>query len=369
MKLAYLVAAPGIPVQGPTGASGHLRDVVAALRAQGPTRLYAARDVDHRGRFGGPSPAVITGTPGWPSWLPRWRELREVRASRRLARHVLEDAHGGWCPDVLIERHTIFSDAAWRVGDRLGRPWMLEVNAPLVDERLRFEEVRNLELARRWERSVLLAAPCIVTVSPWLKTWLETQVGCRRVHWVPNGVRALRGDRARGRALLGVDEDQKVIGFLGSDRPWQGLEVLPEVAARVGARVALLGRFQNPPEDALTPGFLEGQQLADAVAALDVGLVPYPKDAPPWFCPLKVFQYRAQGTPVVATDVGGVGKLVRGGGSVVPPGDVDALVIAVQRWLAQGRTPIKVRSWSTVASDLRRLAADLPLPRSARLQA
>lgn len=363
MRVAYLVAAGGIPVQGPTGASGHVRELVTALRTLGPCRLYAAAAEDHRGRHGPPVPATVTGTPGWPSWLRQWRELREVRASRALARRVLEDAHGGGALDLIIERHSLFSDAAWRVGERLGVPWILEVNAPQVLERQRFEELLQPTLARRWEQQVLRAAPCVVTVSPWLKRWLVEQVGCRpeRVHWVPNGVPALRGDRVRGRELLGVGPDEPLVGFLGSDRPWHGVDQLPAVAAECGARLVLLGDYTSPPEDAVAPGFLSGQELADAIAALDVGMAPYPVTAPPWFCPLKIFQYRAQGVPVVATDVGAVRELVKGGGTVVPPGAHGSMVAAVRRWLSPGvrRPRPRVRSWASVARQLLELGRGL----------
>ncbi len=384
MRLAYLVAAGGIPVQGPTGASGHVRELVQALRRTGPCALYAAVEADHRGRFGPPVPATITGTPGWPSWLAPWRELREVRAARALARRVLEDAHGAPVPpgrptrengppyDLLIERHSLFSDASWRVGARLGIPWILEVNAPHVRERQRFEELRQPALARRWERQVLQAAPCIVTVSPWLRRWLVDTVGCRpeRVHWLPNGVPPWVGDRARGRARLGLAADDPVIGFLGSNRPWHGADQLPALARAVGAHLVLIGGFPSPSPAAegaagpgprvLRPGFLHGQALADVLAALDVGLAPYPADAPPWFCPLKLFHYRAQGTPVVATDVGALSELVAGGGSVVPPDEPRALAAAVKHWLGAPRPPRRVRSWDSVARELRTLGAALP---------
>jgi glycosyltransferase involved in cell wall biosynthesis len=101
----------------------------------------------------------------------------------------------------------------------------------------------------------------------------------------------------------------------------------------------------------ICPGHLGPQALADAVAALDVGLAPYPPDAPPWFCPLKILDYRAQGTPVVASDLGDVRALVERGGSVVPAGDDDAFVEAVRSWIGRRVRPA-VRSWEQVAGEL-----------------
>src|SRR5687768_7729061 len=138
MRLAYLVAAPGIPTQGPSGASAHVRSIVTALRNEHDVACVAALDEDRRGRFGTELGASCRGVPGWPSWLGHFRELREVWAARRVARATLDRVFGGQTLDGLVERHTLFSDAGWRVADRLGIPWVLEVNAPPVQERLRF---------------------------------------------------------------------------------------------------------------------------------------------------------------------------------------------------------------------------------------
>lgn len=353
MRIAYLLPAPGIPVQGPSGASAHARDLVGALRAEHEVRLYAARLEDRRGHFGPTTPAIETGVPSWPGALKGWRELREVRAARRLAARVRADTLDDWPVDLLIERHSLFSDAGWRLHDRLGVPWVLEVNAPPLLERKRFEEVVRPSLARRWQRSVLQAAPVVVGVSRWLVRWLREEMGCRNVRWVPNGVTALRGDRARGRAALGLREGEPVVGFVGSMKPWHDARQMVEVARAAQARLVVAGHVpaDKLPKGALATGFLGPQDLADVVAALDVGLAPYPADSPPWFCPLKVLDYRAQGTPVVASDVGDVATLVEDGGTVVPAGDTEAMVTSVCAWLGRRATP-RVRSWRSVGREV-----------------
>lgn len=362
MRIAYLVAAPGIPVQGPSGASAHVRGLVRGLRERHEVRLVAARRVDHRGEYGQRLGGVVeTGVPGWPSWLKGWRDLREVRTARRLAWTVIKDARVNPAPELVIERHSLFSDAAWRVGDTLGLPWILEVNAPASREREQFEQLRRPELARRWEGDVLRAAPVIVTVSTWLRDWLVREHGCRRVQVVANGTAAQPGDRARGRARLGLGSDEPAIGFLGSMKPWHGVGRLARVARALGTRLVLLGERRDPatflvegerlPEDTIWPGHLAGPELWDAVAALDVGLAPYPETAPPWFCPLKILDYRAQGVPVVASEVGECAGLVGEAGSVVPPEDDEALVEAVRSWLGRRTAPWR-RTWSEVGEEM-----------------
>ena len=351
LKVAYLLPSPGIPIRGPSGASAHARNLVRAMGEDHDVRVFTARISDHRGVHGEPVPSVACGAPAWPRWLGRYRDIVEVSAARRLAERLRVETRNGWQPDLLVERHTLFSDAGWRIHDALDIPWVLEVNAPPVLERERTGELRRPRWARRWEQRVLQAAPAVVTVSRWLVRWLEDEVGCRNVHWVPNGATPLRGSRKRGRKLLGVKGKQPVVGFVGSMKPWHGVGRLPAIAEALDARLALIGAMDSPMDDALCPGHLGPQDLADAVAALDVGLAPYPADAPPWFCPLKILDYRAQGTPVVATSIGECEHLVGTGGTVVEPGDDQAIIDACKAWLGK-RTDRRVRSWHRVAKQV-----------------
>ena len=185
--------------------------------------------------------------------------------------------------------------------------------------------------------------------------------GAIQVVRVPNGVEARVGDRDRGRARLGVHDDRPLLGFVGSMKPWHGVGRLPALARSLGARLVLAGEARDPasflgpgealPEDTLRTGHLGPQDLADVAAALDLGMVPYGPDAPPWFCPLKVLDYRAQGTPVIGTDVGDTADLVGEAGAVVPPDDPGALLEAARAWLGR-RCPPMVRSWGQVGAEL-----------------
>ncbi|MDP2307878.1 MAG: glycosyltransferase family 4 protein [Pseudomonadota bacterium] len=358
MSRVLLVPAPGIPVLGPSGASAHVRGIAQALR---PVAIIAARAQDHRGAHGAVdapilAPILETGVPGWPSWLDHYREYTEVWTSRRIAR-----AASAFAPTLVWERHTLFSDAGWKLHAATGASWILEVNAPPVAERLRYETVRLRRWAESWERDVLTAAPRVLAVSAWLADWLRS-LGCRDVRHVPNGVVPHRGDRDGTRRALGL-ENAHVIGFVGSMKPWHGVERLPALLDALPDAVGLLVgegpvRIEHP--RLIHAGQVSEARVADLVAAMDVGLAPYGADAPPWFCPLKILAYRAQGTPVVATDIGDSRLLVGDAGTVVPLGGKlggnrggnlgDALVDAVRAWQGR-RTPPWVRGWEDVVAE------------------
>ena len=351
-RRVVISAAPGIPLLGPSGASAHVRGIAEALRAT----VVTPRFVDHRGMAGATSaPALATGVAGWPSWLPTYREQAEVFTSRRCARAASELA-----PDLVYERHSLFSDAGWKLHSS-GARWILEVNAPLVEERARAGELRDRKFAERWEREVLLAAPEIVAVSAWLVNWLRS-LGCQNVRHLPNGVQPWSGNRDETRARLGLS-DKFVLGFLGSMKPWHGVERLPGLLdALPGAVMLMVG---NGPTKVVHPGMIHMGQVSEAeaanlVAAMDVGLAPYGPDAPPWFCPLKVLAYRAQGTPVVASDLGDCRALIGNSGTLLPCTATAAeLAEACSHQRNLDRPAKFLRSWQAVADEA------LTLPRSA----
>lgn len=335
-----LCAAPGIPVLGPSGASAHVRGVAEALR---PVAVVAALRADRRGEHERLDlPIIETGVPGWPSWLSGFREYTEVLAARRVARAAVA-LH----PTLIWERYALFSDAGWKVHAATGAPFLLEVNAPLLEERRRFETLRRPRWAATWEREVLLAAPAVAAVSQWLVDWLRAEIGCTNVLHLPNGVAPHRGDRDATRQRLGVT-DRFVIGFLGSMKPWHGVERLVELLEVFPDAVGLCvgdGPVQLSHPRLIQLGQVPEAATADYVAAMDIGLAPYRTDAPPWFCPLKILAYRAQGTPVVAADVGDC-RLLTGDGGTVGEDFRDAILA----WRGRRATP-SLRSWSTVVGE------------------
>lgn len=348
---------PGIPLFAPSGAGAHLRGLARALARRAPLDLLVAAPADGRGSVGEAPPARFVGIPPWPSPLGRWRELRERWLSHRLHRAIEQDLVG---LSLLIERASLYCDAGMRLHQEHGIPWLLEVNAPLAVERARSGSLAFPRFAHNFERSVLRAAPLVVAVSQALTHQLRSEFGLRNVHWVPNGSDLPPGDRSRGRARLGLSDDEPILGFVGAVRPWHGLERLPSLARALGARLLVVGAGPHP-EGAIGVNWAEGTELADLIAAMDVGLAPHPAEAPDHFCPLKILDYRSQGTPVLASDLGDAAVLTEGGGLVVPAGDDVALRTAALHLLGIRFSPAR-RTWDHVAARLLALAGIGPSP-------
>jgi glycosyltransferase involved in cell wall biosynthesis len=138
-----------------------------------------------------------------------------------------------------------------------------------------------------------------------------------------------------------------VIGAVANLRPVKGIDVLLRAAARVAAehpqvRFRVAGQGEQRPElERLIGEFSLGNQfeligpVADVPAFLagaDVAVLPSHAEG----MSNALLEYMAAARPVVATDVGANGHLLRGGelGVLVPPNDPAGLAVALGRLLA-----------------------------------
>ena len=373
-RVAYVSTDPGVPVFGSKGASVHVQAVVRELlRRSIEVHLVTAR-------LGGDLPRGlggvvvhelprITGTPG--------REREEsARRSARAAADVLARVHSDTPLDLVMERYSLWSDAAMTWARACDVPGVLEVNSPLVDEQAQHRVLADRVGAEAIARRAFDAADSVIAVSEPVARWVLDRTDNRNVTVVPNGVdtRYIRpGLEGRPRAASHLDQrgesraashldqrgepraashlDQRapfVIGFVGTLKPWHGVEVLVEAFARLartddGTRLRLVG--DGPQRAAIAAqaerlgvadrvdlvGAVAPERMPEELARMDLAVAPYPQLPDFYFSPLKLYEYLAAGLPVVASDIGPVGEVLDGGhlGVLVTPGDVTELAAAL----------------------------------------
>ena len=330
MKLAYICADRGISLLGHKGASIHLRSLAAALAARGNEVIVACRRLEG------------------PNQPPAGVEVRVMPAS--------EDEHARWTreflresrADALLERYSLSSGTAAQAARAAGLPFVLEVNAPLVEEAARYRGLGDVPTWRAREQALLSSADAVIAVSGGVRDHVvATGVSAAQVFVVHNGVDVGAFQMAVGSPTRqpGRVDNEVVIGFAGSLKPWHGVDVLLRAFAEVPGRPRLLVVGEGPMRadlEALASsldltsavrfvGAVPHVEMPVVLAAMNIGVAPYTAQDSFYFSPLKVAEYLAAGLPVVASDQGDLREVVGDAGLLVPPDDVAALAAALAR--------------------------------------
>ncbi|WP_426955497.1 glycosyltransferase family 4 protein [Muricoccus radiodurans] len=230
-------------------------------------------------------------------------------ATRRLARAAAEFA-----PDVIYERYNLFHLSGALVARSRGLPLLLEVNAPLAEERARFSGLRLRRLARWAETFVWRRADRVLPVTKVLADHVAAAgVPRDRIAVVANGIH-LHEFPAEDPGPVSA-ERPLVLGFVGFVRDWHGLDgVIRAIAAWQGPpRLSLLVVGEGPARPALETlaaelgvadqvtftGLAERAAVPAHIRSFDIALQPA---SVPYASPLKVFEYMAAGRAIVAPD-------------------------------------------------------------------
>ncbi len=377
MRLAYISADPGVPVYGSKGASVHVQEVVRALGRQGAKVTLVTS------RIGGNAPADLEEVrvlelPKLPKCDSALREQAALANNVQLT--ALLGREGPF--DAVYERYSLWSFAGMETARRWGVPGLLEVNAPLIDEQLEHRGLVHREEADGVAARVFAAATALLPVSGEVASYLKDFPGTRnKIRVTPNGV-----DPARFLPSC-PDPAAFTVGFVGTLKPWHGVEVLLAAFAALRqevpvARLLLVGA--GPEQGRLDAeaarlglgaaveftGAVAPERVPALLARMDVAVAPYPAQEQFYFSPLKVYEYMAAGLPVVASRVGQLSELIDDGrsGLLCPPGDAAALTRALarladdatlrRRLAASGReTVLRAHTWARVAERILELAA------------
>jgi glycosyltransferase involved in cell wall biosynthesis len=288
--------------------------------------------------------------PGRAEGLVRERnKLALVDRFAVVGREVLD----AFAPDLIYERLSLFGTAGIDLARSTGAPHVVEVNALLAREEAAWRGLRLVGEATAREADVVTSADHMICVSDEVAAQVREQ---RRdqVSVVANGFdeAAFSGsvDRARVRAQHGLPPQSPVAVFVGTLRPWHGVENALRAVRRLpdGLMLAVVG--DGPGRATLEReaerlgvahrvrflGHLPQREVADLLRSVDLALAPYPPLRDFAFSPLKVYEYLAAGLPWIASDIGQLRDVADefGGGTLVPAGDQDALAAAMAAVLA-----------------------------------
>lgn len=330
------------------GQNVHIEELTRALAARGHEIVVVAPPGYDSEQFGADAGLVAT----LKRFIPKAAyELIEVaysaHAYRRLRRAARAQAF-----DVIYERYNLHCLAGLWLRRRTGLKLLLEVNAPLAEERAKHDGLAFPGLARWTERLIWRGADAVLPVTQVLAGHVRAAgVPDDRIVVIANGIdRARFPERSRAareaaKAKLGLS-GRLVLGFTGFMRPWHGLErVIDHMAeAPAGHDMHFLVVGDGTVKDAIAAaaaargvadrltlaGLVDRDRIADYVAAFDIALQP---DVVPYASPLKLFEYMAMGCAIVAPGMANIREVLTDGhdAALFDPADPGGFRAALDR--------------------------------------
>jgi len=217
-------------------------------------------------------------------------------------------------PEFIYERYNLYQPAGIWASKLFNIPLILEVNAPLVDERSRYSGLSMIKLAKRLENYTWRNATHTLPVTNVLAEHLRNSgVKEQRITVIHNGVRQQFIDEMLTKPI-DQNKQEIVIGFTGFIHPWHGLDrairaiaqhktlplklvcvgdgnILPELKA-LALKLGVADKIEFA-------GLVTRNKVLDYVQQFDIALQP---DVTAYASPLKMFEYMAVGSVIIAPD-------------------------------------------------------------------
>ncbi|MGD1847267.1 MAG: glycosyltransferase family 4 protein [Salibacteraceae bacterium] len=337
MKIAYLSANPLLNLASPSGYGTHMREMIKGLRALGHevSPLIA----------GGTAIETLAqpGTGSAPKQLLRqlappflWETAKDWRLKRfdgHMTTWFAEEINR-MKPDLVYERGTYLQLAGHRVAQQMKLPHIVELNAPLAEEKAMLGRsswfAKEAEAA---ERQLLQGAAKIVVVSSRLVQHFSDKYQLPRDKFIitPNAVdldkvQSSEASTTELRKQLGL-ENKVVLGFVGSIFPYHGVDLLIRAfdALQTGhpeLHLMIVGDGETLPElqelatklnlnhKITFTGNVPHTEVFNHIALFDIAVLAKTKD---YMSPIKVFEYGAMGVAIVAPSTTAVRDVIEDG--------------------------------------------------------
>ncbi len=349
-RIAYLRATPGAGTT-PGGASSHINGFINAATAEG-AKIHLISNDPIAGLDKTKTPLTIIE----PVPLGATRaafDLYNNLVFTREARRLIESEP----PDFIYQRYSRFTWAGIEASLLTERPLFLEYNGSEVWVGRHWDAAGMFPLLERFERLNLKAATRIFVVSEVEReNLLQAGVDDEKIVVNPNGVDAEKfRPRVGGAAVrqeLGIADDEKLVGFVGTFGPWHGvlelaraITLIPETArvrfmlvgtGKLHEEVLRIVREGGAGGRVIFTGVVEHERIPQMLDACDILVsphVPLAGSTPFFGSPTKLFEYMAMGKGIVASRLGQIGEVLEDEKTalLVEPGDVDELSTAILR--------------------------------------
>jgi glycosyltransferase involved in cell wall biosynthesis len=186
--------------------------------------------------------------------------------------------------------------------------------------------------------------------------------------------------KAEAREELGLSSDSNIVMYTGHLYPRKGVRFLVEAAANINAEVMIVGGYEedierikaetNPNKNTSFIGFVEPSEIHKYQISSDVLVAPYTEDA--WMpSPLKLFEYMAANSPIVASRLPTIEEVLndRQNALLVPTNNSNFLAESINKLLSNeelsdklqmnAREDVQMYTWSKRAENILEFADGL----------
>lgn len=304
------------------GQSIHIQALVAAFKRQGHEVIFIGPSM-RPSELGDENKLLKLVRTLFPQFLQEFLEfLYGIRAYFKLKTAV--KLHK---PDFIYERYNLFLAAGYWLKKKIDIPYIVEVNAPLIQERSEFGNLKLKALASRYERKTFEAADLVLPVTQVLADIIEPQgASPTKTLVLHNGIVPEQYVNLDGSDFIeqyGL-ANKTVLGFIGFIREWHQLDKIIEMmAADKNLRDLHLLAVGNGPaveeceEIAASlgiadrvhfTGFKGREAIPALLAVMDITLQPA---VTAYASPLKMFEYMAAKTAIVAPDQANIREILK----------------------------------------------------------
>lgn len=297
----------------------HVEEIITALKDNGHEIIMVAPNVAENSDFGSDGGFVDVLKSKMPQFLYELLEFAYAFwAFLKLSVAIIK-----YKPDAIYERYNLFLPAGIWAKKLFNLPFLLEVNAPIYEERKKYDGISIDWLAKWSQQYCWLNADMILPVTDVLADYAR-KVGVPepRIKVIPNGINHKRfADNTK--VPVGYDKgDAIVIGFVGFVREWHGIDkVIRLIESLESIDVKLLivgdGPIRNDLEQQakaaglsdkfLITGVVARNEMSEWLNIIDIALQP---DVTSYASPLKMLEYMAKGKAIVAPDTPNIRELL-----------------------------------------------------------
>ena len=303
----------------------HIEELITALKAQGHEIIMAEPQAIESKSFGNSSSTVALIRKLLPGFLHEFIEFSYAlfdyyKLAPLVAKHK---------PDMIYERYNLFFPSGVWAKKRFKVPLVLEVNAPLYEERKKHNGIQLDWLAKWTERYCWTQADYVLPVTQVLADKvIAVGASVDKITVIPNGINQERF----GTAIDSSDvvsryqlQNKLVLGFTGFVRDWHRLDKVVQAIADnqdanwhlllvgdgpVRAEIEAQAQALGISDRVSITGIIDRNEVARYVATFDIALQP---DVVAYASPLKLFEYMALGKAIIAPNRANICEILTDG--------------------------------------------------------